>query len=188
MALFPVEKIDISCGGCYCSSWGLTDLYEPCEAKLRSLIDSGEDFKTDWCDSKKELLSARYSREGNTFTVEVSAWMDDLWDEYDLIIDAVDEVKENTKYRATPEDIEKLESILNDWDGAADPFISCVRDEAMDVDIDDHVIVSEEMDASSVTYERIMEVVEKLEDEAQDDLNCFFDRLCWIVLNCLQDF
>ena len=189
MALFPVEKIDISCGGCYCSSWGLTDLYDPCEAKLRGLIESGDDFATSWCDSKKELLSARYSREGNTFTVEVSAWMDDLWDQNDLIYDAVYEAKENTKYRATLQDMEVLQSILDDSaELDADAFIECVRDQLMYLDIDDHITISEELDASGVTFERIMEVVEKLEDEAQDGINCFFDRLCWLVMDCVKDF
>lgn len=187
MALFPVEKIDISCGGCYCSSWGLTDLYDPCEAKLRGLIDSGEDFETSWCDSKKELISARYSREGNTFTVDVSAWMDDLWDQNDLIYDAVYEAKENAKYRATTQDMEKLQNILDDTSSDADAFIECVRDQAMYTDIDDHATCSEELNSAGLTYEKVMETVEKLEDEAQEVINSFFDRLCWLVMDCVKD-
>ena len=74
-----IEPVSLG-SGLYCSHWGLTDLYAECEEKLRDLLQSGEEFITDWCGSKKEIISARYSRHNGVITVEVCQSIDDLDD------------------------------------------------------------------------------------------------------------
>lgn len=53
------------------SHWGLTDIYPPHEAVLRYVLEQGwPDFDTGWWASKKEVCSARITREGREITCE----------------------------------------------------------------------------------------------------------------------
>ena len=173
----PIDTYDISEGGVYCSHWGLVDLYPQCEKNLRELLDLGKDFRTEWCGSKKELLSARYSRIGSTFLVEVEAWMDDLWDGDALIYDAIYEVlHDEEKYPLPLSAQERLRAVENDGD---DEFIEGVRE--ICEDINDNARVSHSFPSVDAHYDTIMDVVRKLEDEADDVLKKYYEQLCWNV-------
>lgn len=175
-----INTYDISEGGPYCSHWGLVDLYPECEKNLRELLDLGKDFRTEWCGSKKELLSARYTRIGSTFLVEVEAWMDDLWDGDGLIYDAIyDVLHDEEKYPLPLSATEKLHTIENEGD---DEFMDEVR--SMCDYVDDNVVVSHSFPAVDAHYDTIMEVVGKLEDEADDILKENYEILCGIVAHC----
>ena len=115
----PMLVVDITNGGFNCSHWGLTDLYEECEKGLRELLDSGNDFITTWCGSKKEIISAQYSRYDGHVHVEVCQSVDDLWDGEDLIYDALSSIGR--------EDIE-----------LPDEVIDSIRDAAFVCGIDDN--------------------------------------------------
>lgn len=74
--------------------WGITgypyDLYEDVEQELREAIESGEPFDTDWHGFKKELDSMRIYRENNgEIVVEVSAYMDSVYEDAMLIYDCL---------------------------------------------------------------------------------------------------
>ena len=148
--------------GDYCSKWGLTDLYEDCEKNLRDLLKTGIDFRTEWCGSKKELLSARYRREDGKVWVDVNEWMDDLWDDESLIYDAVWE-------RLHTEDIE-----------IPDDGIAFIRQIAIEMGIDDTIVISEELGVDA-TYEDCMAAVERLEDKTDEQLTAWYEELCNIV-------
>ena len=176
----PITIYDISDGGVYCSHWGLVDLYPQCEKNLRELLDLGKDFRTEWCGSKKELLSARYSRIGSSFWVEVEAWMDDLWDGDALIYDAIYDVLHNEeKYPLPLSAQEKLHTIENEGD---DEFMDEVR--SMCDYVDDNITVSHSFPAVDAHYDTIMDIVSKLEDEADDILKENYETLCGIVAHC----
>ena len=177
-----INTYDISEGGVYCSHWGLVDLYPQCEKNLRELLDLGKDFRTKWCGSKKELLSARYSRIGSTFLVEVEAWMDDLWDGDALIYDAIyDVLHDEEKYPMPLSAQERLRAVENDGD---DEFIDGLRD--MSYGIEDDVVVEKSFPAVDAHYDTIMDVVSKLEDEADDVLKKYYEQICWNVVYYAQ--
>lgn len=109
-------------------SWGITgdasDLYANSRKELEDALNSGEDFDTDWHGFKKELESMRVSRKNGRITVEVSAEMDSLYEDPDLIfdcvtdeeaeritgemIDAIREELEWTDFRETSSDMDVL--------------------------------------------------------------------------------
>ena len=68
--------------------WGLTDLYDDAEAKLRELLASGKPFNTGWCSSKKEIASFRLRCDETEMCVEVCQDIDDVSD-WSLLTDAV---------------------------------------------------------------------------------------------------
>lgn len=180
--------VDIS-SGVYCSHWGLTDLYDDCETKLRELIESGKDFVTNWCGSKKEIESARYSRCGDEFTVEVGASMDDMWESYDLFSDAVWEILHDPMYPLSKNVRDNLEYITEtDMDDDGEKFVDCVTDMAIDAGIDDNATCSETISASDATYEKIMGIVEKLEDEAASLLNEYYVQYKNIVYESAKEY
>lgn len=147
------------------SHWGLTDLYPDSEANLRKLIESGEDFTTEWCASKKELESAKYERIEGTFQVSVYRFMDDLWDQYDLIYDALWGVTKDSHIELTKEQIEYI------------------RDMAFEIGIDDSVTLSAEV--KDPTYENVMDTVGKLADETDRVLKEYYEELKAIVKDAL---
>lgn len=159
----PMLVVDIS-SGFYCSYWGLTDLYEECEKNLRDLLNTGVDFETEWCGSKKELLSARYRRRGGSVWVDVNQWIDDLWEGAgpDLIEDAVWE-------RFHREDI------VIPTEGY-DFILKLCRE----MGIDDTIVISEEV-GENATYEDCMATVEVLMGKTDAQLNEWFEELCNIV-------
>lgn len=159
-----VLVVDITNGGFNASHWGLTDLYEECEKNLRDLLKTGVDFETEWCSSKKELLSARYRREDGRVWVDVNQWMDDLWEDCDLIADAV-------WYRFRREDIE-----------IPDEGIEYIRQIAGEMGIDDSATISEDL-GCGVTYEDVMEAVERCQNATDKELSEWYEQLCNIVFD-----
>lgn len=159
-----IPQYDISDGAMYCSKWGLTDQSETCEKNLRELLKSGQDFRTDWCDSQKELLSAMYARQDGEIRVTVNAWSDDLWDSSndDLIYDAL-----WAKLRR--EDLELPEYIIDS-----------IRDAAFDAGCNDEHMVAISL-PTDATYEDVMSAVVKAENEAMEWLHQSFEALQDIV-------
>jgi hypothetical protein len=158
----PMLVMDISVGF-DCSHWGLTDLYPECEKNLRDLLKTGADFETEWCNSKKELLSARYRRENGSVWVDVNQWMDDLWEEGDLIVDAMCDL-----------------GVELDSDG-----FEYVRRIASEMEIDDAIAISEEV-GEDATYEDCMEMVTRLMDKTDAQLNEWYTELRNIVEDCAK--
>ena len=154
-----VADYDIAEGGCYGSSWGLTDLYEECENNLKTILESGEDFRASW-DSKKELQSATLMRIGGVMKITVSVWMDDLWEQDDLIYDAYYDVKKSEE--------ELSEDMLNE-----------IRDLAFELECDDSTSVSWEGECSD--YDAIMEHIEQLTSEADSQLDKWYACLKEII-------
>lgn len=166
--------VDIS-SGVYCSHWGLDDLYDDCKTKLKELISSDKDFITNWCGSKKEIKSARYSRYGDEFTVEVSESIDDMWESYDLFSDAVYDILHSPLYPLSKNVRENLEYITeSDMDEDGEKFVECVTDIAIEAGIDDNVTCSETIPASEASYENIMVVVDRLESETGSILSEYY--------------
>lgn len=164
-----IAAYDIADGAPYASKWGVTDFYPACEKNLRLLIKQKEDFMTTDCGSKKELVSARFSRHDGVFHVNVSAWMDDLWESTDLIEDALYDVAKD-----------EVDNWLED-----DEFIDLVRDMAYESDIDDCAGVHE-MLAAYPTYEQVVEVAGILEKVATGNLQKTYDALKDIVRECIS--
>ena len=163
-----ILTVDISEGGWYCSHWGLTDLYEKCEKNLRDLLKTGVDFRTEWCGSKKELLSARYRRQDGSVWVDVYQWMDDLWEEQDLVYDAV-----WTRFHR--EDIE-----------IPDELMEYILDVATECGVDESFQLSEELGADA-TYEDCMAAVERLENATDKETSRMFEVLCNIVEDAVKN-
>ena len=148
-------------GHSYASHWYLTDFYPETEAKLKELISSQEDFECDWFGCKKEIHYAKYRREGNQFIVEVSVHCDDLYEEDDLIEDAVceNDIKVDELER---EDVENIRNI------------------AAEEGLDDYVKLKSIID-SSATFEDVVVETEKLEEKAVRQADAMFKELCLIV-------
>lgn len=163
-----ILTVDISEGGTYCSHWGLTDLYERCEKNLRDMLDTGVDFRTEWCGSKKELLSARYRRQNGSIWVDVNQWLDDLWEEHDLVYDAVWE-------RFKREDIEIPEELM-----------VRILDVAIKRDIDDAIVISEELGADA-SFEDCMAAVGRLQNATDEELTKMYETLCNIVEDAVKN-
>ena len=161
-----MNHIEIS-DGWYASHWGLTDFYEKSKATLMNALNGGEDFDTGWFGCKKEIRYARICREAGKITVEVSANMDNLYDEDgpDLVYDALWEefhIEEDL-----PEEI--LDGII---------------EEACDVGVDDKSIVSETLSAAGTgaeQFDAIVEAMGRLEGEAEDLNTGMYTQLRVIV-------
>jgi hypothetical protein len=155
-----IPKYELS-NGIYCSHWGLTDLYEECEKGLRELLDSGNDFITTWCGSKKEIISAQYSRYDGHVHVEVCQSIDDLWDAEDLIYDALSSIGR--------EDVE-----------LPDEIIDSIRDTAIDCGIDDSDTECVTL-PTDATYDDVMKAVEWAENQTDKRLTSQYEELKTIV-------
>ena len=155
-----VKNWDICEGRYYGSNWGLTDLYPECEANLRTLMDSGEDFRTVW-DCKKELLSALVMRIDGKLRVTVSAWTDDLWESDDLIYDALSDATDR-------EECLTVETL------------SVIRTLASEAGIDDHAEVSQMVPDS---YDALMCAIPFLADEAEKECGRWYQELVEIIKN-----
>lgn len=153
-----VKRYDIQTGN-YGSHCGLTDLYPECESKLKSILEYGEDFYTDW-GSKKELLSASILRFNGEMEIKVSAWVDDLWDSDDLIYDAY--------WEATGLEDELPAETIDE-----------IRNAAFACDCDDQYGMA--WKGEPVDYDRIMEIVSDLADHAMDKCNESYKKLVQIV-------
>ena len=145
----------------YASRWGITDFYPEVEAKLKELIASHEDFECDWFGCKKEIHYARYRCENGKFTVEVSVHCDSLWDEPDLIYDALDDISIEV-------------------DELSDEDIDYIRSIAIEDQIDDCVKLESVID-TPVTFNDIVKETDRLENEAAKQLHSKYEELCMIV-------
>ena len=146
--------------GEYASKWGLTDFYPEAEEILRGLIDSGEDFETDWFGCKKEIRYAKITRSQDETEVQVTAHMDDLYESDDLIYDALWEVS-------------KIEDEL------PEEIIDSIR-EAAYYDVDDHTETFVSLPRSA-TFDEIVRAMEHLEYEAEASNHRMYLELCDIV-------
>ena len=135
--------------GVYAAKWGLTDFYEAEEQELREAIESGEDFTTGWYECKKEIRSGKITRMDGKIYITVSAEMDDLYDEYDLIYDALCEVAPSYE------------------DELPEEIVDSIIDAAIDEQIDDHNEASDTIPGDS-TYDEILRAISKLESEAEE--------------------
>lgn len=155
-----MKEIEISTGE-YTSKWGLTDWYPEAEEKLQEALASGEDFDTGWFGCKKEIRYARIVREEGEIEITVAAHMDDLWEEDDLIYDAL--WKTCHVEEELPEEI-----------------IDSIRDAAIWDHVEDYTELSVTLPAAS-TFEEITEALGKLEDEAEENNTEMYKTLCEIV-------
>ena len=145
--------------GAYGSNWGLTDLYPESEKNLKSLLVSSENFRATW-GSKHELLSAVVMRIDGTFTVNVSAWMDDLWDSDDLIYDALYQSCGDENMVLSDETIEEIRGCLSD-------------------ECDDHA--GESFFGTCNSYEELMNIINNLATYAEARLDAYFSELVSVV-------
>ena len=156
-----VPVYDISEGSIYCSHCGLTDLYPECENNLRWLLNSGEDFRTEWCGSKKEIISAQYERLEGKVTVYVCQSMDSLYDEDALIYDAAYDV-------------------FHREDELTDDSIDTIRDAAWELGIEDEVTLWDVL-PDDATYEDCMDAVDTLWNRTEEVLKDQYEMLKEIV-------
>ena len=139
--------------GDYASKWGVSDLYEEAETLLKTLINSDEDFETDWWGVHKEIVYYRYSGKGNKLCIQVWNQMDSLWDEApDLLFDAFYSLQSEGKIPESMEmDDDDTDEILNRL------YMS---------DVDDKAISQTILDRSA-PFEDIMNAADASWDEAK---------------------
>lgn len=156
-----VPVYDIS-HGFDCSHWGLTDLYEESEKDLRELYSSGFDFRTEWCSSKKELESARYSRLNGKPFVEVTKYMDDIYEDGYLFVDALDDLYGTDAPELSDEDCDEIRRLV-DYSGIYDSTTNSLW-----VDAD-------------ATYDDIMAAVAECVEYCDDQLNDWYEQFKGLV-------
>lgn len=154
-----MKEIDISCGD-YAAKWGISDFYEDSEELLREALDSGEDFTTEW-GCKKEIRYATLTKEDGKITVQVCCHMDDLYEEDDLIYDA-------------------LWSRLRTEEELPDELIESIRETASEEWMHDYAEAEAELPASA-TFEEICAKLEELETDAEKENDETFNHLCNMV-------
>lgn len=162
-----MKEIDITYGE-YASKWGLTDFYDESAEKLKSALASGEDFNTGWFGCKKEINYAKYVKCGNYFEISVSAHIDDMYESDDLIYDALWEVA-------------KSEEELSE------DIIDSIRDCAMWDGITDYTELSETIPVADATFEKVVEITDRLESQAMEHNHEMFKQLCEIVKDHIQE-
>jgi hypothetical protein len=146
--------------------WGVSDLYEEAEKNLRELLTYSGEFRTEWCDCKKELYSFRLWFDDDNIEVTVNQWMDELYEGYDLIDDAM--------WDLGKQDIE-----------LSDEEIEYIRDLCYDSDVTDSVTECKIIERNS-TYEQIIETLEKLADITNKELEDYYDVVKNIVSYYLE--
>lgn len=162
-----MKTIDIAENtGIYASKWGISDFYEEAEKSLRDVLNSGEDFRTDWFGCKKEIHYAQITREAGIITVSVSCHMDDLWDGDDLIYDALWEVTKSEN--ELPEEI-----------------IDSIRDAAMDDNVEDSSTWTEVLPPSA-SFDDVVKALDKCEANAGAENTGMYKRLCEIVYDHVE--
>lgn len=146
--------------------WGVSDLYEEAEKNLRELLTYSGEFRTEWCSCKKELYSFRLWFDDDHIEVTVNQWMDELYEQYELIDDAM--------WDLGKQDIE-----------LSDEEIEYIRDLCFDADVKDEVSNSEYIKRDS-TYEEIMETLEHLADETNKWLSDYYETVKNIISYYLE--
>lgn len=153
-----------------CSHWALTDLYKDAEANLRDLINSHKtgEFRTGWCDCKKELQSFRLWFLKDKIVVDVNEWMDDLYEQSELIYDAI--------WSLYGREFELSEDEENE-----------IKDMCFEADIVDEIVMHKEIKRES-TYSDILNAIDELANETSKFLEDEFERVknvvsCWVEEN-----
>lgn len=159
----PVYSLTDGLDAC---KWGVSDLYEEAEKNLRELLTYSGEFRTDWCSCKKELYAFRLCFTDEYINVVVNQWMDDLYEEYSLINDAL-------------WDLGKQDVELNDEE------INYIRDLCYDSDVTDSVTECKIIERNS-TYEQIIDTLEKLADITNKELEDYYDVVKNIVSYYLE--
>ena len=144
--------------GSYATKWGATDFYDDdLKQSLGELIASGEPFKTDSIDSRKEIFGWSLSRKyvGGPMTIHTWAAMDEEGDlVYDALPDGVDL------------DEEEVEEILDLYDG--------VFETGQEQEID-----------GSATLDDVLKKVDELIDDDEQYLQENFEQMKAIVTEYL---
>lgn len=154
-----MSKIDICCGE-YGAKWGLTDFYEKSEEIFRSAIASGADFEINY-GCRKEIRYAEIVRDENGVSVSVTSCMDDLFEEDDLIYDAL--------WKRC-----KVEEEL------PDDMVDEIRTLASELWLSDESTATRELHRSA-TFEEIVSAIGELEDETENSNSEMFKTLCDLV-------
>lgn len=144
----PFPRLPGLPSGIYACKWGLTDLYPEDEKILRDAISARNTFDTGWCDCRKEIRSFRVISDGKNVTVQASAEMDDF---DDLIYDALEDDNELTE--------EQIDELRDMWS------------EAYEID----TCVSSEETVPLTTYEDVMSILGRLEDQNNTTLDSWFE-------------
>ena len=162
-----MKKIDIAENtGIYASKWCISDFYEEAENALRSALESGEDFETDWFGCKKEINYGQITREDGKITVSVCCYMDDLWESEDLIYDALWET-------------------VKSEDELPEEIIDSIRDSAIDERVDDSSTWTEVL-PSSASFDDVVKALDKCEANADAENTGMYKRLCEIVYDHVE--
>ena len=144
--------------GCYVSKYGVGDLYKEAENNLKILLTYDGEFRTEWCDCKHDLLNFRLLFNDERITVQVHAWMDDLYEEGSLIYDALEEF-EFAKY---------LE--LEDWE------LDYIKDICSELGYYDETTETTIIKRDS-TYEEIIETLNSLADTCSEKLEIIYENV-----------
>lgn len=100
----PEEGFDFEDWG----SWGVTDFYDETREELESALKSGKPFNTGWHGAKKELESMQIVRDYENTVVCVHAYMDELYEQSDLINDCLTDDESN---RITDDMIDEIRDV-----------------------------------------------------------------------------
>lgn len=159
----PVYSLTDGLDAC---KWGVSDLYEEAEKNLRELMTYSGEFRTEWCSCKKELYSFRLWFHDDYIDVAVSQSMDDLYDQYDLIDDAMwDLGKQNIEL--------------------SDEEVDRIRELCMYSDVETEVAENEYIKRSS-SYEDVMESLDRLADITDKTLKDHYERVKSIISYYLE--
>ena len=170
---------NILAGHVYGSTWGITCFYDDCEEIFRKAVDSGEDFYAEW-GAKKECVRAEVERTEDTVKVKVEVSIDELSELMDTAVwrafggndfagsgfDAI--CKLHDLDRANDKDFERAMEILEELeDGVRDMYM-------------EHFAVYETLPLNA-TFEQIVNILNKLEDEMQaESQRCYDDIVEYI--------
>lgn len=116
---------------------------------------------------------------GGEILVEVSQYIDDLWEEEALIYDALWSVQHDDERELPPE-----------WQGRlqmSDEQTEYIRSLACDIGIDDHAEASAYLPGNA-SYEEVMEAVERLEGETDEVTTEYYKTLQGIVVDSMMLF
>lgn len=147
--------------GCYATKWGVADFYDDAEANLRELLTYTGEFRTDWCDCKKELYTFRLTFSDDGILVHVGQWMDDL---NDLIYDALYDLDMEDVQLSDKEEREILD-LLYEADAVTETYVE--------------TIVKRDLG-----FDEIAETLEHLANETDETLKDEYEK----VKNIVQDY
>lgn len=142
--------------------WCVSDFYPEAEKTLRKALASDEDFDTYEYSCKKECHYGRITRENGEIVVSVCCFMDDLWDQTDLIYDA-------------------LWNVADEETELSEETIKSIRDAARDEDIDDLSVHSEALSATA-SFDDVVAALNRCESAAEAKNDEMYKRLCEIVV------